>query len=143
MHADEWPKTRVWQTNPFCRSRDSYGRLSFLGLTGPVSNARAAPVAAGFTINTADPAYILKQIKIAEAHVANTTQATGPCGALLGNGPNQIPNALTSYGLRTVDGSYNNLIKGRETYGTADEVFPRLTTPAFRNAEQPFGQPGR
>ena len=42
--------------------------------------------------------YILKQIKIAEAHVANTTSATGPCGALLGTGPNQLASPLVSFG---------------------------------------------
>ena len=42
--------------------------------------AAAADVGQGFTITTSDLAYILKQIKIAEAHVANTTSETGPCG---------------------------------------------------------------
>lgn len=111
--------------------------LTFIGLTTTALGASAAPapVGAGFTVTPADLAYILKQIKIAEAHVANTTSATGPCGALIGTGPNQIPDALTSYGLRTVDGSCNNLIKGRETFGAADQVFPRHTTPVFKNAD--------
>ena len=99
------------------------------------ASAAPAPVGAGFTVTAADLAYILKQIKIAEAHVANTTSATGPCGALVGPGPNQIPDALTSYGLRTVDGSCNNLIKGRETYGAADQLFPRHATPSFSTAD--------
>jgi len=118
--------------------------LSFLGLTTTAVGAKAAPtpVGAGFTVTTADLAYILKQIKIAEAHVANTTSATGPCGALVGRGPNQVPNALTSYGLRTVDGSCNNLIPGRESYGAADKVFPRLTKAEFQGAEPSvFGPP--
>ncbi len=111
--------------------------LSFVGLTTTALGASAAPVpvGAGFTVTAADLAYILKQIKIAEAHVANTTSATGPCGALVGPGPNQIPDALTSYGLRTVDGSCNNLIKGRETYGAADQLFPRHATPSFNTAD--------
>ena len=111
--------------------------LSFIGLTTTAlgANAAPAPVGAGFTVTPADLAYILKQIKIAEAHVANTTSATGPCGALIGTGPNQIPDALTSYGLRTVDGSCNNLLAGRETYGAADQLFPRLTTPSFNTAD--------
>ncbi|MCU1561711.1 MAG: heme peroxidase, partial [Arthrobacter sp.] len=118
--------------------------LSLLGLTTTAVGANAAPtpVGAGFTVTTADLAYILKQIKIAEAHVANTTSATGPCGALVGRGPNQVPNALTSYGLRTVDGSCNNLIPGRESYGAADKVFPRLTQAEFHGAEPSvFGPP--
>jgi hypothetical protein len=99
------------------------------------AQAVTAPVGEGFTVTASDLAYILKQIKIAEAHVANTTSATGPCGALIGTGPNQIPDALTSYGLRTVDGSCNNLLAGRETYGAADQKFPRYTTPVFNDAD--------
>ncbi|MDD0858232.1 peroxidase family protein [Arthrobacter alpinus] len=106
-----------------------------LALTATSLAATAAPIGSGFTVTASDLAYILKQIKIAEAHVANTTSTTGPCGALIGTGPNQIPDALTSYGLRTVDGSCNNLLSGRETYGAADQLFPRLTTPVFQDAE--------
>src|SRR6476660_6808487 len=105
----------------------------------------SAAVGQGFTVTPSDLAYILKQIKIAEAHVANTTSETGPCGALVGTGPNQLPDALTSYGLRTVDGSCNNLIAGRETYGQADQKFPRYTSPVFKDAgDVPagFGAPG-
>ena len=58
------------------------------------SSAAVAPVGEGFTVSAADLSYILKQIKIAEHHVANTTRLTGPCGALLGNGPFQIQSPL-------------------------------------------------
>jgi hypothetical protein len=60
--------------------------------------ALAAPVGQGFNVTPSDLAYILKQIKIAEAHVANTTSATGPCGALVGTGPNQLSSPLLSLG---------------------------------------------
>ena len=116
-----------------------------LGLPAIVANAAVAPVGQGFTVTPSDLAFILKQIKIAETHVANTTSATGPCGALVGTGPNQIPDALSSYGLRTVDGSCNNLIPGRENFGAADQPFPRHVTPVFRAAEDVptgFGPPG-
>src|SRR5215213_3618709 len=96
---------------------------------GPTSAQAAAPVGEGFTVTPSDLAYILKQIKIAEAHVANTTSATGPCGALVGTGPNQLPSPLVSLGLRTVDGSCNNLVAGQEFNGAADQLFPRLATP--------------
>ncbi|MBG6180245.1 peroxidase family protein [Arthrobacter sp. CAN_A1] len=86
-------------------------------------------------MNPSDLAFILKQIKIAEAHVANTTSETGPCGALVGTGPNQIATPLISHGLRTVDGSCNNLQPGQETFGAADEVFPRLAPAKFGAAE--------
>ncbi len=97
--------------------------------------AKAAPPGQGFTVSPADLEFILKQIKIAEAHVANTTSATGPCGALVGTGPNQIPSPLLSIGLRTVDGTCNNLQPGQEKFGAADEIFPRLTDPVFKTAE--------
>ncbi|MFE4836908.1 peroxidase family protein [Arthrobacter sp. NPDC056691] len=106
-----------------------------MGLPVVAANAVQAPVGEGFTITPSDLSFILKQIKIAEAHVANTTSATGPCGALIGTGPNQIPSPLVSQGLRTVDGSCNNLQPGQETFGAADQKFPRLTTPVFKSAE--------
>ncbi len=105
---------------------------------------QAAPVGQGFTVSPSDLSFILKQIKIAEAHVVNTNSSTGPCGALVGPGPDQIPSPLISMGLRTVDGSCNNLQPGQETFGSADQAFPRLTTPVFRDAElspAAFGPP--
>ena len=110
-----------------------------------LGSAEAATVGQGFTVTPSDLAYILKQIKISEAHVENTTSATGPCGALLGSGPSQLPSPLLSFGLRTVDGSCNNLVPGQETNGAADQVFPRLATPVFKAAEDVppgFGPPG-
>ena len=97
-------------------------------------SAGAAPVGEGFSVTASDLSYILKQIKIAEAHVANTTSATGPCGALVGTGPDQLASPLLAFGLRTVDGSCNNLVPGQEWNGSADQVFPRLTSPVFRSA---------
>ena len=68
-----------------------------------------------------------------------------PCAGLLGTGPNQIQSPLIGNGLRTVDGSCNNLQPGQEKFGTADQTFPRLTTADFRTAETNpplFGPPG-
>ncbi|HYM52507.1 MAG TPA: peroxidase family protein [Candidatus Dormibacteraeota bacterium] len=104
----------------------------------------AAPVGAGFTVTPSDLAFILKQIKIAEYHAANTTPATGPCAAMVGPSPNQISSPLLSLGLRTVDGSCNNLIAGQEFFAASHQLFPRLTTPVFRAAENSppaFGPP--
>ncbi|MEY2401967.1 MAG: hypothetical protein QOJ08_2078, partial [Ilumatobacteraceae bacterium] len=111
---------------------------------------QAAPVGQGFTVSAADLSYILEQIKIAEAHVVNTNSDTGPCGALLGTGPNQIANPMLSFGLRTVDGSCNNLVPGQETFGAAGQTFVRLTNPVYKSAEGstvagigPVGPPGQ
>ncbi|TFD47952.1 heme peroxidase [Cryobacterium sp. Hh11] len=116
-----------------------------LGLTAALpAQAVVAPVGQGFAVTVSDLAYILKQIKIAEAHVANTTSATGPCGALVGTGANQIASPLLSLGLRTVDGSCNNLQPGQDQFGAADQVFPRLATPVFSAADvtpSGFGPP--
>ncbi len=110
------------------------------------ASAAPAPVGAGFTVTPSDLAFILKQIKIAEHHAATATPAN-PCGTLVGPGPNQIPDPLSPFGLRTVDGSCNNLTPGQETYAASDLPFLRLTTPVFRNAESidntfPVGPPG-
>ena len=114
-----------------------------IALLTPAQSAQIS-VGQGFSITPSDLKFILAQIKIAENHVANTTSATGPCGALVGTGPNQIPSPLVSKGLRTVDGSCNNLQEGQETFGSADQVFPRIGGKDFRDAESNpplFGPP--
>ncbi|MHA6689753.1 peroxidase family protein [Devosia sp. A449] len=63
-----------------------------------------------------DLEFILKQIKIAEAHAAG-----GDLASLVGN-------PLAPYGLRTVDGSYNNLVPGRTEWGAADNPFSPITS---------------
>ncbi len=50
-------------------------------MTSVGGSVQAAPVGEGFTVSAADLSYILEQIKIAEAHVVNTTSQTGPCGS--------------------------------------------------------------
>jgi Ca2+-binding RTX toxin-like protein len=113
----------------------------------PAATANAAPEGAGFTLNAGDLRFILKQIKIAEAHA---TTEDGPGQPLVGDGPNQIPSPLLPFGLRAVDGSENNLQPGQDTYGAAHQVFPRLTAPVFRAADGstvpgvgPVGPPGQ
>ena len=119
--------------------------LAMVALVLPMamSASRAATVVGqGFTVTPADLAFILKQIKIAEAHSA-VLAAQGPgdssdpvrCQSMIGTGPNQIESPLVSFGLRTVDGSCNNLQAGQATYGAADQTFPRLTEPVFAPAE--------
>lgn len=93
-----------------------------------------------FTLNQADLAFILRQIKVAEAHAAGTALtsiyvdaagnvvAQGAPGAQLA-----IPDPHVPVGLRTVDGSYNNVVPGRELWGAADQPMPRLLDGSFRN----------
>ncbi len=113
-------------------------------VTGAELPAHAAHVGQGFTVTASDLSFIVAQIKIAENHASLATPED-PCAGLLGTGPNQIQSPLIGNGLRTVDGSCNNLQPGQEKFGTADQTFPRLTTADFRPAESNpplFGPPG-
>ncbi len=131
-------------------------------LTGPGSPvpiaSAAAPVGQGFNLNASDLRFILQQIKIAENHVATTTAANAPCGALLGPAPDQIPangvGVTLPWGLRTVDGTCNNLLKDtsigldQNKFGAADQVFPRRSRPStvqagIRTDYGPAGPPVR
>ncbi|HET7351911.1 MAG TPA: hypothetical protein VFJ28_13310, partial [Marmoricola sp.] len=101
--------------------------------------AVSAPVGQGFNLNTSDIRFILKQVQIAEHHVANTNSSTGPCGALLGDGANQIPDngvgVTLPWGLRTVSGICNNIEADQNHFGEADKAFPRLVPKKQRAAE--------
>src|SRR5258705_4865702 len=128
-----WSRLRAGAIGALC--------IAVLGsVVGPGVNAVVAPVGEGFTVTPSDLAFMLKQIKIAEEHATTRTPAN-PCGTLVNTpGDNipdelQIPDRLTAYGLRTVDGSCNNLFPGRETFAAADQPFPRLTNPVFSSAE--------
>jgi Ca2+-binding RTX toxin-like protein len=103
-----------------------------------VGVSNAAPVGAGFNLDAGDLRFILKQIKISQAHSAG--------GELFGPDPlTQVPERRLPFGLRTVDGTFNNLLPASINNGAADQVFPRLTEPFFRDAEDVppgFGPPG-
>src|SRR2546426_11246583 len=117
------------------------------GIGSPVFTPRvhaqtqSAPVGAGFIIDAGDLRFIFHQIEVAQDHAASRTAAS-PCGTLLGPGPNQVnlfgtANAQLPLGLRTVDGSCNNLVAvpDQHLFGASDVLFPRLTVPNFRPAE--------
>ncbi len=74
-------------------------------------------------LNQHDLQFILDQIKIAEAHAAGT-----PLSDL-------VDSTLLPYGLRTVDGSYNNLVPGRENWAASDQPFLQITNPDFRDEQ--------
>jgi hypothetical protein len=118
--------------------------------TGVLPGLPATPAQAadgqGFTLNASDLRFILAQIKIAEEH-ARTRSDQNPCGTLLGPGPNQIPNqnaqgAELPWGLRTVDGTCNNLKPGQDDFGSAGRMFPRRATAQFDGAGPHPGTPG-
>jgi beta-lactam-binding protein with PASTA domain/Ca2+-binding RTX toxin-like protein len=122
----------------------------------PTVTAQTAPVGNGFVLVDTDLRFIFHQIEVAQNHAAPPTSTCPGCGTLLGPGVNQVnlfgtPNAQLPLGLRTVDGSFNNLVTvpDQHMFGAADLVFPRLTTPNYRAAEpmtisqngQPVGSP--
>lgn len=95
-----------------------------------------------------DLEFILDQIKIAEKHAAyvanpNDVNAAPLYGVGLAGQTGSVPAYTLSLGLRTVDGSYNNLLPGQEHWGAADLQFPQLLDPAYRNADgTPFDPDG-
>jgi Ca2+-binding RTX toxin-like protein len=74
------------------------------------------------TFIRSDLEFILQQIIIAEQQAAGADLLT------------LLPNVEVPYGLRTVDGSLNNLVAGQDQFGVADGTFPRLLDPTFRAA---------
>ena len=95
----------------------------------PVAPAPAAGVSAATDLAFArgDLDYILEQIKIAEEHV----RRGGGCETLR----ELIPSALLPWGLRTVDGSCNNLLPDKGQLGAADEVFREFVEPQFDDGQ--------
>ncbi|WP_343894452.1 peroxidase family protein, partial [Craurococcus roseus] len=96
-----------------------------------------------------DLEFILRQIKIAEAHSGGTPltaiRVDAQGNVVTDSGAPStpaIPANLSPYGLRTIDGSYNNLVEGREQWGAADNPFPRITQPDYRNEGDDAMPPG-
>ncbi|MBL4919381.1 peroxidase family protein [Szabonella alba] len=77
--------------------------------------------------------FILAQIKVSEEHADYVAGVSGARPLFGVNGI--IPASNISWGLRTVDGSFNNLIPGRTNWGAADQPFPELLDPVYRDAE--------
>lgn len=95
---------------------------------------------AAFTLNVADLAFILRQIKVAEAHSQGTALTQIYVDAAGNVVPSNTPGAMLAIpdphvpvGLRTVDGQYNNIVAGRETWGAADTTMPRLLAAHYNN----------
>src|SRR5438067_12774693 len=110
------------------------------------AHAQTAPVGNGFVLDVEDIRFIFHAIEVGQANSAG--------GVLLGSGPNQVnlntpisaacangafcpADPQLPVGLRTVDGSFNNIvpIPDQHLFGAADRLFPRLTTPIFRAAQ--------
>nr|WP_297423517.1 peroxidase family protein [uncultured Actinotalea sp.] len=111
---------------------------SLVGLVG-TANAVTDPDPE-FHLTPHDLDFILEQITIAENHAAggqllcaNRFDLSGTC----------VPDADLPWGLRTVDGSYNNLYEDQDHFGAGGVLFPRLAPSAQRPAGSiPTGAPG-
>ena len=79
-----------------------------------------------------DLEFILEQIKISEAHAAATNAGT-PIEESRQILLDLLPNSTIPWGLRTVDGSLNNLVPGQEYFGAAGQQFPHLVDPVYLN----------
>jgi Ca2+-binding RTX toxin-like protein len=92
-------------------------------------------MATSFTVNKADLEYILKQIKISEAtSLGYTSTPVSTIQAIMNAyGASAATAQQLPAGLRTVDGTDNNLMPGQSHFGAADTLFPRLTDPVYRN----------
>jgi len=119
--------------------------LLVAGTAGAASAVRPA-VASRIGLIQSDMEFILRQIKIAEAHPDGATLCTDPgfpANPLLC--PTEVTSPTLPYGLRTVDGRFNNLVAGQSGFGAADRPFPRLVPSKFNAAEDVpagFGPPG-
>ncbi len=86
-----------------------------------------------------DLEFILAQIKISEQHATTLVDGVITAGTPL---TDLIFDPHLPWGMRTVDGSYNNLLAGREDFGAADQLFPRLLDPTFQTADDNPRIPG-
>ena len=89
-----------------------------------------------FVLTQNDLEFILRQIQISEAHAADETNPSNYelyCPDQGVTAQNCVSDLMKPAGVRTVDGSYNNLLATE--YGASDNAFPRLLTPEWRQAE--------
>ncbi|RPF25941.1 peroxidase family protein [Georgenia muralis] len=125
-------------------------------VTGPAG--AAPPPGQDFNVTTGDLEFVLKQIQISEAH-AEDVVTEDPDSSPLCRPGNRFDAATQThvdadgdpcvgaptlpFGLRTVDGRWNNLLPGQDGYGAGARTFPRLLEAQYRTADPvPAGFPG-
>ena len=108
------------------------------------AHAAVAPVGQGFTVTAGDLAFILKQIKIAERHARDADRVghRDPCGDRSVGSRRRTRSRTASRRTACAPSTApaTTCSPGRETFAAADQPFPRLTTPVFRDAG---ADPGR
>ena len=91
-----------------------------------------------FTLNQNDLEFILRQIQISEAHAADVLNPSNYellCTDQGDAAQNCVSDEARPKGVRTVDGSFNNLRVQQVDYGASDVPFPRLLDAEWRQAE--------
>ena len=91
--------------------------------SGIATTGHAASAAGDLHFKKQDLEFILKQIVISERHANGEALET------------ILPNLSVPWGLRTIDGSFNNLIGGQTQFGAADEEFLQLVAPTYSSAQ--------
>ncbi len=104
----------------------------------PATTNAATDENPAFRIIPSDLEFILEQIQISESHAAgnpllcpSNDDTTGKC----------VRDPMLPHGLRTVDGTFNNL-EFDETYGSADQMFPRMLPIEWKQADPAPSGPG-
>ena len=143
-----WPKTLLLLAAFAC----AVAAMVFAGPPGRSTPAAHAAVAAPSETASPSPPATWRSSSSRSRSPSATSATLTPAEPVRHAGrvpaPTRSPTALTSYGLRTVDGSCNNLFPGRETFAAADVPFPRLTdagasgTPRADHVRPP-GRPAR
>ena len=82
------------------------------------------------SLSRSDLDFVLQQILIGEQHTAGADLLT------------LLPDVFAPFGLRTVEGTFNNLIASQTGFGTADAFFPHLLPQVWRTAEDNPNIPG-
>jgi len=112
--------------------------LTLLSVPPPPQAAAVTDETPAFVINQNDLEFILRQIQVSEAHAADELDPSNYellCTDQNDPAQNCVSDEMRPRGVRTVDGSYNNLRVGQYGFGSADHVFPRLLEPVWRQAE--------
>ena len=97
------------------------GVVALPPVTPPPAETPVSSPGNGIHLIRGDLEFILDQIVIAERHAAGED--------LL----DILPNSRLPFGLRTVDGSFNNLVLDQTHFGAADQNFPLQLEQMFRN----------
>ncbi|MFK5635468.1 MULTISPECIES: peroxidase family protein [unclassified Ornithinimicrobium] len=92
-----------------------------------------------FRLIASDLDFILDQIEISEAHAhainTNNTSYSLVCATTSDTSGKCVRDPMLPHGLRTVDGSFNNLVNGQTEFGSSNRLMPRLLPIQWRDGD--------